>query len=471
MIVLRYQQRTIYEGIYRTLIPDQKALLWEQWLRTIDALLDDEALVTLVQDALGHRHPQSRTRGRKGTPAEVVLRLFVLKHLQSWSYATLEREVRANLIYRDVPRIGGEAVPDAKTMVRLGQALGPALIQQLHARVVQVAREERVVTGRKMRLDTTVVETNIHYPTDSSLLGDGARVLTRTMQQIQAEVGSAGTAVRNRLRSVTHRLIEIGRASRGRGAGALARQQAGYQKLMAITRRVLGQAKRVAQEVRQGITRAGTLLGQVVVEGLAQHLEDVRALTRRVLAQTQARVVEGNTHFPHKVLSLFETATEAIRKGKAAKPTEFGKLVKIQEAEHQIVTDYAVYAERPTDQSLLLPAIAQHQVIFGRPPELLAADAGFFSAENEAQAQEAGVDKVAIPNKQTRSPARWAFQRQRWFKRAQRWRVGCAGRISVLKRCHGLFRCRYTGSAGMERWVGLGVIANNLLAIARATTK
>jgi IS5 family transposase len=406
MLVLRYQQRTIYEGIYRTLIPDQKALLWEQWLRTIDALLDDEALVTLVQDALGHRHPQSRTRGRKGTPAEVVLRLFVLKHLQHWSYATLEREVRANLIYRDVPRIGGEAVPDAKTMVRLGQALGPELIQQLHARIVQVAREERVVTGRKMRLDTTVVETNIHYPTDSSLLGDGARVLTRTMQQIQAEVGSAGTAVRNRLRSVTHRLIEIGRASRGRGAGALARQQAGYQKLMAITRRVLGQAKRVAQEVRQGITRAGTLLGQVVVEGLAQHLEDVRALTRRVLAQTQARVVEGNTHFKDKVLSLFETATEAIRKGKAAKPTEFGKLVKIQEAEHQIVTDYAVYAERPTDQSLLLPAIAQHQVIFGRPPELLAADAGFFSAENEAQAQEAGVDKVAIPNKQTRSPAR-----------------------------------------------------------------
>ena len=471
MLVLRYQQRTIYEGIYRTLIPDQKALLWEQWLRTIDALLDDEALVTLVQDALGHRHPQSRTRGRKGTPAEVVLRLFVLKHLQSWSYATLEREVRANLIYRNVHRIGGEAVPDAKTMVRLGQALGPELIQQLHARIVQVAREERVVTGRKMRLDTTVVETNIHYPTDSSLLGDGARVLTRTMQQIQAAVGPVGTAVRNRLRSVTHRLIEIGRASRGRGAGALARQQAGYQKLMAITRRVLGQAKRVAQEVRQGITRAGTLLGQVVVEGLAQHLEDVRALTRRVLAQTQARVVEGNTHFPHKVLSLFETATEAIRKGKAAKPTEFGKLVKIQEAEHQIVTDYAVYAERPTDQSLLLPAIAQHQVIFGRPPELLAADAGFFSAENEAQATAAGVQKVAIPNKQTRSPARWAFQRQRWVKRAQRWRVGCEGRISVLKRCHGLFRCRYKGSAGMERWVGLGVIANNLLAIARATTK
>jgi IS5 family transposase len=423
-----------------------------------------------VQRALEQRHPQSRTRGRKGTPAEVVLRLLVLKHLQNWSYATLEREVRANLIYRDFTRIGGEAVPDAKTMVRLGQALGPELIRQLHARVVQLARNDRVVTGRKLRLDTTVVETNIHYPTDSSLLGDGARLLTRTMQQIQAEVGVAGTAVRNRLRSVTHRLIEIGKASRGRGATALARQQQAYGKLMTITQRILGQAKRVAQEVRQGIKRAPTALGQVLVEGLAQHLDAVSTLTRRVLAQTKARVFEGNTHFKGKLLSLFEPATEAIRKGKAAKPTEFGKLVKIQEAEHQVVTDYEIYAERPTDQSLLLPAIAKHEELFARAPELVAADAGFFSAENEQQAQEVGVEKIAIPNKQTRSPARWAVQRQRWFKRAQRWRVGCEGRISVLKRRHGLFRCRYKGLTGMERWVGLGVMANNLLAIARVTT-
>jgi len=471
MITPRYQQRTIYEGIYRTLIPDQKALLWEEWLLRIDGLLEDEALVALVQTALEQRHPQSRTRGRQGTPAEVVLRLLALKHLQGWSYATLEREVRANLIYRDFTRIGGETVPDAKTMVRCGQALGPALIYQLHARLVQVARAQRVVTGRKMRLDTTVVETNIHYPTDSSLLADGARVLTRTLHQIQAEAGALGTAVRDRLRSVTHRVIEIGKASRGRGATALARQQAGYRKLMALTQRILGQAKRVAHEVRHGIKRAPTAVGQVVIEGLAQHLDEVQALTRRVLAQTQARIREGNTHFPQKLLSLFETATEAIRKGKAAKPTEFGKLVKIQEAEHQVVTDYTVYPARPADRDILLPAIATHQAIFDRAPELVAADAGFFSVENEQHAQVAGVQKVAIPNKQTRSSARWAFQRQRWFKRAQRWRVGCEGRISVLKRRHGLFRCRYKGLAGMERWVGLGVIANNLLTIARATTK
>jgi len=471
MVGRRYQQRTIYEGIYRTLIPDQKQLLWERWLVQIDTLLDDDPLLDLVEEALGQRCPQSRTRGRKGTPAEVVLRLLTLKHLQGWSYATLEREVRANLIYRDFTRIGGEAVPDAKTMVRLGQVLGPAVVRQIHERVVALARAERVVTGRKMRIDTTVVETNIHYPTDSSLLGDAARVLTRTMQQIQAAVGSAGTPVRNWLRSIGHRLIEIGRATRSRGEAAGAQQKEAYKQLMAATRRVVRQAGVVIDEVRQGIKRANTALGQVVVEGLAKHLEEVSVLTHRVLAQTQARVFEGNTHFQDKLLSLFETATEAIRKGKAAKPTEFGKLVKIQETEHQVVTDYAVCPQRPADQDLLLPAIEKHKALFDRAPELVAADAGFFSAANEAQAKAAGVAKVAIPNKQTRSPARWAFQRARWFKRAQRWRVGAEGRISVLKRRHRLSRCRYHGVAGMERWVGLGVIANNLLAIARATAK
>jgi len=470
MVGRRYQQRTIYEGIYRTLIPDQKQLLWERWLLQSDTLLDDDPLLDLVEEALGKRRPQSRTRGRKGTPAEVVLRLLALKHLQGWSYETLEREVRANLIYREFTRIGGEPVPDAKTMVRLGQALGPAVVRQIHERVVELAREERVVTGRTLRLDPTVGETNIPYPTDSRLLGDAARVLTRTMQQLQAASGGAGTRVRDRLRSLGHRLIEIGRAPRRRGEAAAAQQQAAYRKLLATTRQIMRQAAGVVDEVRQGVTRAATDLGQVVVEGLAQRLDEVKGLAERGLAQTQARVLEGNPHCKEKLLSLFETATEAIRKGKAGKPTEFGKLVKIQEAEHQVVTDYEVCLQRPADPSLLLPAIEKHKAIFDRAPELVAADAGFFSAENEKLAKDAGVAKVAIPNKQTRSPARWALQRERWFKRAQRWRAGSEGRI-VLKRRHQLNRCRYHAVVGMERWVGMGVIANNLLAIARATAK
>ena len=471
MIVPRYQQRTIYEGIYRSLIPDHKQLLWEKWMLKVDALLDDDELIEMVHAALGRRRPKSQTRGRRGTPSEVVLRLIVLKHMKNWSYETLEREVRANLLYRDFTRIGGEAVPDAKTMVRLGQALGPEVTRKIHERVVQLAREEKVTTGRKMRVDTTVVETNIHYPTDSSLLGDGVRVLTRTMKRIEEEVGRVGTRARNWMRSVSHRLIEIGKATRGEGEEGKERQKKVYRKLMAVTRKVVAQAEAFVDEVRQGIKKAADWQGDLVVEALARQLEEVSKLTRRVLEQTKARVIKGDTHFKRKLLSIFETATEAIRKGKAAKPTEFGKMVKIQESENQIVTDYEIFEERPADQAVLMPSIEKHKEIFDRAPVLVATDAGFYSAENETRAKEAGVEKVAIPNKHTRSPARISHQRQRWFRRAQQWRVGSEGGISVLKRRHGLFRSRYKGSHGMERWVGFGVIAKNLINIARATTK
>src|ERR1700745_3401075 len=149
-----------------------------------DIILADDEIVHAVHRALAKRHPQSMRRGRPGFPAEVVLRMLILKHARNWSYQELEREVRANLVYRDFTRVGSDKMPDAKTMGRWGVALGSAAIQDIHDRIVQLAQDEGVVRGRRMRVDTTVVETNIHYPTDSSLLGDGVRVLTRAMRKI-----------------------------------------------------------------------------------------------------------------------------------------------------------------------------------------------------------------------------------------------------------------------------------------------
>ncbi len=188
---------------------------------------------------------------------------------------------------------------------------------------------------------------------------------------------------------------------------------------------------------------------------------------RRVVRQTQARVFGGMTQLPGKLVSLFEPHTEIIRKGKAGKPNEFGKLVQVQEAENQIITHYEVYAERPSDQHLLLPAVEMHQHKFGRAPRLVAADAGYYSRANEEGARAFGVKHVSIPNRSTRSEERRKLEKQRWFKHGQKWRTGCEGRISVIKRRHGLQRCRYHGSDGVERWVGLGIIADNLINIGR----
>ena len=182
MIEARRRQLHFGEG----LIAEEVSDLREEWMRHADQALDDEQLVSTVFEALARRRPKSRTRGRHGTPAEVVLRLLLLKHLRNWSYAVLEREVRANLVYRDFTRVGAAKVPDAKSMGRWGLALGPEEVGKIHKRVVAIAQEKQVVKGRKMRLDTTVVETNIHYRTDSNLLGDGVRVLIRAMKRMES---------------------------------------------------------------------------------------------------------------------------------------------------------------------------------------------------------------------------------------------------------------------------------------------
>jgi IS5 family transposase len=443
MVRRAYQQRSLIE----VLLPDADKL-WDPTLRRIDALLDDEGLVDRVAEALAQRHPQSQRRGRLGTPAAVVLRMLVLKHLHDWSFDECEWEVRGGLVYRAFCRIDGERVPDAKTLIRLAHLLDEPVLKDLLAQLVTLGRARRVIQGRRLRIDTTVVETNIHYPTDATLLADGVRVLTRGLQRL-------GQHVRQRARSVARRVFEIAQRSRTAGSRVApkvreqskARMKLLYQGLMGITRAVVRQAEAAVAPSRRG--------------SLAVQLSATTALVKRVVAQTRARVLRGDTHFPGKVVSLFEAHTEIIRKGKLAKPTEFGRVVKIQEAEAQFITDYEVCERGQPDRALWAPALDRHIALFDHAPRLAVADGGFASRGNEQAALDRGVRHVVLP-RQARD------ERSRAARAALRWRTGSEGRISALKRRHGLRRCRYRGPSGMQRWVGWGVIANDLLALARA---
>ena len=319
-----------------------------------------------------------------------------------------------------------------------------------------------------MRVDTTVVETDIHHPTDSTLLGDGVRVLTRIMRKITQIAGAAGTKLRDRSRSVKLRLLEIGRVARAKGPLNQDKLKQRYDRLLDTTSRVVGQAKRFSDEIGRRVKRSKDILKQLALDGLRQELDLMIPRVRQVMKQTRARLFRGNTRSEGKLLSLFEPSTEVIRKGKAGKPNEFGKMVKLQEAENQIITDYQVYQQRPHDSDLLVAAIETHRALLGRTPRLVAADAAFYSLKNEAAAKAKGVKRVCIPNRSTRSAERKREQRKRWFRDGQKWRTGSEGRISVVKRRHGLDRCRYKGYVGMNRWVGLGVIADNVVNIGRA---
>jgi len=162
MIEMRRKQLSFGDG----LIAEEVSDLREGWMKHADMVLADEAIVAAVYEALAKRHPKSRCRGRRGTPAAIVLRLLILKHIRNWSYEVLEREVRANLVYRDFTHVGAGKMPDAKTMGRWGLALGPQVLKQVHERIVTVAREQSVTAGQRMRVDTTVWRpTSITRPT------------------------------------------------------------------------------------------------------------------------------------------------------------------------------------------------------------------------------------------------------------------------------------------------------------------
>jgi transposase, IS5 family len=462
MVRLRHAQLNLSQVVLFGLVLPEPERLMEPWLREVDKVLGDEEIINAVTAVLRRRWRQSARRGRAGTPAEVTLRMLVLKHLRDWSYDELEREVTGSLVYR---RIDAAKVPDAKTMVRLGQVVdGPTLRQLLH-RLVAIAAAAGVTKGRKMRVDTTVVEAPIHHPTDSGLCEDVIRVLSRAMRRLTEAGVHLGFKVRNVRRSVSRRMSEIAQGLRRRGEKAKRAIRKPYRRLLQITGRLVRQAERATEQAcRQLRTMRGRR--RVSVDRLATLIGTTAKHGRQVIRQTRARVLGAETRTPGKIVSVFEPWAQIIRKGKLDRPTEFGAVVKVQESEAGIVTDIAVDDAR-ADALLLVPSVELHQSLFGHVPRTVATDRGFFSGRGERRLNEMGVRHPVLPKPGHRTRDRIAYERQRWFKRGRAWRAGGEARISRLKNTFGMQRSPYHGRSGVDRCIGWAAIANNLVAIGR----
>ena len=447
----------------------EAALIKDDLLEPVDALLDDPALLDVVREAQARRAPNARTMGRKTIAADRLLRCCALKHIKNWSFRQLERELRASLVYRRFTRFDETPIPRHCTFSRNFAQLGPDVTRALHARVVGMAREACIAPGRKLRIDTTVVETNVHHPADSTLLQDGIRVLTRSVQRIANECLAGGVAIVDHACGAQRRVLEIHRAAKRLTEASRGRLQEGYRKLVALARGVASKATQVSADLATGkLPVVGKVMRVLVEEAKLRHFVP---LVEKVIAQTKARVFDGDTHVPGKVLSLFEEHTLPIRKGKAHKPTEFGRLVRVDEVENGIVSGYDVSQGTPADVEAWVPALEQHQQTFGRAPKAATGDRGFFSAHNEREAKARGVEQVALPARGRLSQARSALQKQRWFRRLRRWRGGIESRIATLKHRFGMVRAHYKGAAGFERFVGWSVIGQNLVSIARVQTR
>ncbi len=458
MIVERYDPVNLFE-----FVPKLQAD-FEPELRELDRLLEDDAILQRVKADFARRSPHSLTRGRHSTPIEVILRLFVVKRLYRWSYEATEHFVGDSLVLRQFCRIYFQAVPDDTTLIRWAKLIGPDTLQQINDRVVELATQLKVTRGRKLRVDSTVVETNIHYPTDSALVGDGVRVISRLLHKAKTVLGTGTelgkSAFRSRTRSVRRIAQQLHRVARRKGEEAAEELKQAYSKLLDIAQASRQQAARVRDVLQEQGTKQA--------HRIREQLDHFLPLVDQAIEQAARRVLQGESvPAKEKLLSLHEPQTQVIRRHKAGKPTEFGRKLWLGEVEGGIISEFRLLEDAGGLDHPELPAsLEAHQQHFGRPPNLLAGDRGVFSVENEELAQKLKIKQIVLPKTGRVSKERKAHEGQRWFRRGFRFRAGIEGRIRVLKRDYGLGRCLDHGEDGMERWVGWGIVTANLAKIA-----
>ena len=458
MLQDRYKTDKIFDSILK-LTTEMDPVLAE-----IDRLLDDEELYQLIRGDLARRFPKTEVTGRNSTPVEVILRMLAVRRLYRLSYEQTEYQVRDSLVLRQFCRVYLQDVPDDTTLIRWAGLVQPKTLERFNQRLTQLAAQLKVTRGRRLRTDGTVVESNIHPPSDSSLLADSVRVIGRTLsrakQALGEQAGLGQKVFRNRIRSARRLARQVGEAMQRRGDQAKEEGKATYRKLIQVTEATIRQAQQVLPVLQERVS--------CQTQRLAQTLETFIPKVEQVVAQTIRRVLhQEKVPAQEKIVSIFEPHSDIIRRNKAHKPTEYGHKVWLDEVDGGIVTRWDVLDGNPNDDRQWLPSLDHHIERFGKAPRQASADRGVHSTNNEYQAHQRGVQRVILPKPGRRSEARLKHEKQTWFKRGRRWHNGVEGRISVLKRCYELNRCRDHGQDGFERWVGWGVIVANLKTIGR----
>jgi IS5 family transposase len=427
-------------------------------LAQIDRLLDDDEIFRMIKQDFAQRYAHTVSTGRPSTPVEVVLRMLVVRRLYKWSYADTEHHVKDSLVLRRFCRVYLEAVPDDTTLIRWANQLQPATVAALNQRITTLATALKVTQGRKLRTDGTAVKTHIHPPTDNSLLADGVRVISRALKRAQTLIGDRldPSIFRDRTRSAKRLARHISQQAQ-QGKAAL---KSAFRKLVDVTQASVRQARQVRAAL--------AALTGVTADRVRATLDTFIPRLEQVIEQTVRRVFDDEAvPATQKLVSLFEAHTAIIKRSSARQDVVFGHKVWLDEVEGGIISGYRVLDGNPGDSDQWQPSLDHHVEQFGHPPWQASADRGVYSAPNETYAKALGVKRIILPQPGAKSDARHNLERQRWFQRGRRWHAGVEGRISVVKRKHGLDRCLDHGEDGFQRWVGWSVIANNLSVMGR----
>ena len=449
---------------------DAQPCLWETFLppevnalpsglEAIDRLLDDPVFFVPF---MPHFDPAI---GRPSIPMETYLRMMFLRFRYRLGFDTLCKEVADSLSWRRFCRIGiTDRVPHPTTLLKITARCGEEAVSALNQALLEKAVAEKLIKVDKLRADTTVVQANVAYPTDSSLLAKGVAKLAKTVAAIKSAGLAPRTRFRNRTRSVRRRAHDIGTWLRRRSGDAKDEVLALTAELARIAECSLSDAQAVADNARRALKRGRQVSGRAVAH--VKELERTISVVERLVAQARSRIEGAMPEGATRVVSLHDTDARPIRKGRLDRPVEFGYKVQIVDNAQGVVLDHQVTMGNPADAPMLVPAVKRVIGLVGRIPRKVTADRGYGEAAVDEELVELGVATVAIPRKGRPGKQRQELERSRPFRRLVKWRTGAEGRISHLKHAWGMERTLLDNITGARTWCGWGVLAHNAVKIA-----
>lgn len=403
-------------------------------------------------------------RGRKGLSPSQVLRSLVLMRIKNWDLRELRERIADGYTLRWFTDFRShQLVPKHHAFSRAFNRLRPETMKAIHDCVVQTAVHLSLEDGRRLRVDCTVVQTDIHHPTDNTLLWDVVRVITRLVRRLYKKLGRTVRGFRNRTPAARRRMQPIQRMTPKQRQTQQTRK---YRQLIEITQQVLKAARAVLARTRNA--HSPDPLTDAAIHALRQEIEHFCQLGDRVLHQTCRRVLQGESvPAGEKVYSIFEDHTDMIKRGKIQTPVEFGHKVFLAERARGLITQYEILDGNPPHDQQVRSSLENHRKSFGAAPDLYSGDRGFYSSENVHDCQKSGVKNECLPQcGGQKTSERQAYESTGEFKKGQRFRAGIEGRISVLFRGRGMKRCLANGHTHFKLFVGAAVLANNLLRIA-----
>lgn len=394
--------------------------------------------------------------GRNGISAERVLRTAIIKQLKGYSYRELREQLHGSVLFRWFTRFYSDEIPHFTALQKSIKSIGEDTWRTINDRLVHYARLKKIEKGSDLRMDTTVIETNIIYPVDARLLWDSVRVLTRIMEagiHLLPERTFNFAKRTKRSKKLCYAIVMA------KGPQAAIRRKKLYRELLKVAHEVVTMAKVCGEEMTRS-THPQALEHSAF-------LDHYLTLACKVIDQCERRVLKGETvPSAEKIVSIFEEHTDIIKRGKSQSPTEFGHKVLFTTGKSGLITQYEIFRGNPSDSGMLPEIVSTHHLQYGEVPQSLSGDRRFFSAANEYTAYSSGVKRVCISKPGYRSRVRRALEREPWFKKLKRFRAGIEGIISTLMRSFGLSRCLWKGWESFRSYVGLGVVTFNLRKIA-----